>query len=76
LFVLSETLMIEYGLLVTSWPIVLGCDATAQVVELGEGVSQFKVGDYVFGCTRLGVKGYCTFQEYVSKILSFKFEIC
>jgi len=36
------------------------------VVGVGEGVSRFKVGDKVFGCTRLGAPGYCTFQEFVS----------
>jgi NADPH:quinone reductase-like Zn-dependent oxidoreductase len=55
------------GTLVLSWPIVLGCDASGVVVETGEGVTKFKVGDKVFGCTRLGHPGYSTFQEYVSR---------
>jgi NADPH:quinone reductase-like Zn-dependent oxidoreductase len=54
------------GELVLSWPIVLGCDASGVVAETGEGVTKFKVGDKVFGCTRLGHQGYSTFQEYVS----------
>jgi len=54
------------GLMVTAWPIVVGCDASGTVVEVGEGVTKFKKGDGVFGCTRLGVPGYATFQEYVS----------
>lgn len=62
----SETFMQSTGLLVTSWPIVLGCDASGEVVEIGEGVNKFKVGDHIFGCTRLGIEGYATFQEYVS----------
>ena len=53
------------GLLVESWPIVLGCDASGVVVEAGEEVTKFKVGDGAFGCTRLGFPGYMTFQEYV-----------
>ena len=56
------------GMLVLSWPIVLGCDASGIVTELGEGVSKFKVGDKVFGCTRLGQTGYGTFQEFVSEL--------
>lgn len=52
-------------MLVLSWPIVLGCDASGVVVEVGEDVSKFKVGDKVFGCTRLGHEGYGTFQEFV-----------
>lgn len=53
------------GLLVSSFPIVLGCDASGFVVEVGEEASSFKVGDRVSGCTRLGEPGYGTFQEYV-----------
>lgn len=52
-------------MLVDSWPVVLGCDAGGVVVELGPGASKFKIGDEVCGCTRLGVPGYSTFQEYV-----------
>ena len=53
------------GLLVTAWPIVLGCDASGVVVEVGEAAaSDFKIGDRVCGCTRLGIPGYSTFQEY------------
>ena len=62
----SDTYMQMTGLLVTSWPAVLGCDASGVVVEVGEGkaASAFKVGDHVAGCTRLGVPGYSTFQEF------------
>lgn len=54
------------GLLVSSWPVVLGCDASGVVVEVGKGdiASSFKVGQRVAGCTRLGVPGHSTFQEY------------
>ena len=53
------------GLLVMSWPIVLGCDASGVVVEVGKAAaSDFKVGDRVCGCTRLGIPGHSTFQEY------------
>ena len=56
------------GMLVMSFPIILGCDASGVVVEVGEGVTKFKVGDKAFGCTRLGSLGYSTFQEYVSML--------
>ena len=53
------------GLMVTTWPIVLGCDASGVVVEVGKAAaSDFKVGDRVCGCTRLGIPGHSTFQEY------------
>ncbi len=61
-----EGIMQSSGILITSFPIVLGCDASGIVVEIGEGVGKFKVGDKVFGCTRLGCPGYSTFQEFVS----------
>lgn len=54
------------GTLVSSFPIVIGCDASGVVVEVGKDAeSVFKVGDRVCGCTRLGDTGYGTFQEYV-----------
>jgi threonine dehydrogenase-like Zn-dependent dehydrogenase len=45
----SETYMQMTGALIHSWPIVLGCDASGIVVEVGEGVSKFKKDDGVFG---------------------------
>lgn len=54
------------GLLVSSFPIVLGCDASGVVVDVGKDAeASFKIGDRVCGCTRLGEPGYGTFQEYV-----------
>lgn len=58
------------GALVSSFPMVLGCDASGIVVEVGmEAEPFFKVGDRVCGCTRLGETGYGTFQEYVCSCL-------
>ena len=54
------------GAMVASFPMVLGCDASGSVVEIGKDAeSIFKVGDRVCGCTRLGETGYGTYQEYV-----------
>ena len=58
------------GAIVAAWPVVLGCDSSGTVIEVGEGVTKFKVGDGIFGCTRLGMNGYGTFQEYVSSCLA------
>jgi NADPH:quinone reductase-like Zn-dependent oxidoreductase len=55
------------GQMVTSWPIVLGCDSSGYVVEVGKDVTKFKIGDGIYGCTRLGMKGHSTFQEFVSQ---------
>lgn len=69
-----ENIMQGTGQLVTAWPIVLGCDASGVIVETGEDIMRFKKGDAVFGCTRLGVPGYSTFQEYflMDEHLTFK----
>lgn len=59
------------GALVSSFPIVLGCDASGTVVEVGKDAeSMFKAGDRVCGCTRLGEVGYGTLQEYVCIFIS------
>lgn len=35
------------GFVVTEWPAVLGSDGAGEIVALGEGVSEVKVGDRV-----------------------------
>ena len=37
------------GVLIHSWPIVIGCEASGIVVEAGEEVTKLKKGDAVFG---------------------------
>lgn len=37
------------GVLIHSWPMVIGCDASGVVVEVGDGVTKLKKGDGVFG---------------------------
>ena len=37
----------KFGILYTEYPAVLGLDFSGDVVELGEGVTRFKVGDRV-----------------------------
>jgi NADPH:quinone reductase-like Zn-dependent oxidoreductase len=53
--------------LVVSWPVGLGVDVGGIVVETGDEAASkygFKVGDAVFGCTRLGSLGYNSAQEF------------
>lgn len=56
----------QQGLLVESWPIVLGCEFSGVVVEAGKDVKDFKIGDKVYGIVRIGFPGYMAFQEYAS----------
>ena len=42
-------------------PFTLGSDLSGTVVEIGEGVSEFKAGDEVYGCIGMGA-----YAEYVS----------
>ncbi|KAF7506630.1 hypothetical protein GJ744_011562 [Endocarpon pusillum] len=60
-----DSLMSSSGMLVTSWPFVVGCDAAGVVVDVGANAgSKFKVGDEVCGCTRLGTPGHSPAQEF------------
>lgn len=56
----------QQGLLVETWPVVLGCEAAGVITEIGEGVGGFKVGDRVFGVVKVGFSAYMAFQEFVS----------
>lgn len=37
----------DYGVFIQKWPNILGCDVAGEVVEVGEKVTSFKVGDRV-----------------------------
>lgn len=59
--------MSKFGLLVVDWPLVLGVDGAGIVTDSGNEATEkygLKAGDEVFGCTRLGCKGYSAGQEY------------
>jgi len=62
------------GMLVTAWPAVLGCEASGVVLEAGSDITRFRPGDHVYGCTRLGINAYTTFQEtfLMDEELTFK----
>ena len=55
------------GVLVTSWPIGLGADASGVIVEVGQDAKEkygFEAGQYVCGCTRIGQREYSTAREF------------
>ncbi|KAL8916466.1 MAG: hypothetical protein Q9208_008498 [Pyrenodesmia sp. 3 TL-2023] len=58
-----DTYMSSSGLLVKSFPIVLGCDSSGIVTKVGPSTS-LKPGQRICGSTRLGFPGYSTFQQY------------
>ncbi|ORY02267.1 chaperonin 10-like protein [Clohesyomyces aquaticus] len=64
-----DAFMADYGILVVDWPLVPGCETGGVVVKAGKDAVNplgvpFKEGDEVFGCTRIGSKGYSPWQEY------------
>lgn len=59
--------MAGLGLLVHEWPLVVAVDASGVIVESSsEAEAQYNLrpGDYVCGCTRLGMIQYASGQEY------------
>lgn len=62
-----DSMIAAYGILVTDWPTGLGADAYGVVVKAGGEAKEkygFQEGDYVVGCTRIGVREFATAQEY------------
>lgn len=55
--------MAQTGAMTSQMPAVIGSDCSGVVVEVGEGCTRLKPGDYVFGSSRLGVNEYQPFQD-------------
>lgn len=53
---------LDFGLMVESWPVVLGIDGSGVVEAVGQGVSQFSAGDEVFSLFGLDDRA-SAFQE-------------
>ncbi|KAF2032435.1 GroES-like protein [Setomelanomma holmii] len=64
-----DAFMQTAGLLVHSWPFTPGCDSCGVIEAVGPHAisalgTEYKVGEHVFGCTRVGVSGHATFAEH------------
>ena len=56
----------QTGMMMESFPCILGCDAAGEVTAVGSAVTQFEVGDRVVGCVDHNEEniGQGTFQLY------------
>ena len=51
------------GMLITSWPAVIGSDVSGIVIEAGPDCKKIKKGDYIFTCVPVGISEFSPFQE-------------
>ncbi|MCJ1341139.1 hypothetical protein MMC09_006435 [Bachmanniomyces sp. S44760] len=58
----------KVGIIIDTYPAILGCDIAGEVTEIGSGITDFKIGDRVIGQAQPfpgGIYKYAAFQEYV-----------
>lgn len=55
--------MYHTGLLIESYPAVLGSDTAGVVVSTSPDCTKLRIGDYVYGCVPIGLNAYSPFQE-------------
>jgi NADPH:quinone reductase-like Zn-dependent oxidoreductase len=58
-----EPFMQHTGVLVTSWPAVIGSDLSGVVLETGPDCKKLSKGDLVYGCAPVGISQFSPFQE-------------
>jgi NADPH:quinone reductase-like Zn-dependent oxidoreductase len=51
------------GILVTSWPAVIGSDVSGIVISTGPDCKKLNKGDYIYGCVPVGLNEFSPFQE-------------
>ncbi|KAF4631187.1 hypothetical protein G7Y89_g6945 [Cudoniella acicularis] len=63
----ADVVIQKLGIIINSYPAILGCDAAGIVEEVGSDINDFKPGDHVIGATKPlpgGIYKYSGFQQY------------
>ncbi|KAK5660591.1 hypothetical protein OQA88_13151 [Cercophora sp. LCS_1] len=58
-----EPFMQHTGILVTSWPAVIGSDVAGIVISTGPSCTKLAAGDHIYGCVPIGLTKFSPFQE-------------
>lgn len=64
----ADVMLQRLGIIIDTYPAILGCDAAGIVEEVGSDIKDFKKGDRVLGTTKPlqgGIYKYSGFQQYV-----------